>query len=652
MRYLLDDERTEEHLQVWAGDRKLLLADCFFWNPGTKIQKSQNGLLRSLLHGLLKQSPNLIPVVSPWRWRSYDFGAVNMEPWSDGELTRALHGCVKAAAAENLYIFLFVDGLDEFEGPEDTRSETVALLQKTSQCENVKICVSSRPWRIYEDAFEKNSKLLLQDLTREDIRLYINYMLDKSSHFQRFECTDPETSLKLQTEVAKKSQGVFLWVFLVVRSLLQGLRDRDHVSVLMRRLEEIPSGLDAFFKQMLTQIEEAYRPQAAAMFQVAIADLGYLPLTLMMFSFLDKQDPEFGLKMSVKAASDAELQARLDDTAIRLKVRCKDFLEVHKFKHCGLFTTHRVVLLHRTVRDILLTSEVQAILAGFSRKQETDVDCYLVNAILAQIKMLRLQGGPVSASASSMEDLMDLGYGLVQQIARHVPKNSKEVRQELEKVMREHKTTYRSFTWPAGTISYRIDQCNANDVFLACAAAWGMREYVVWAVGNKMPKLAKPLLYYDFAGVGPDAEYHMEGVSGTLDPEMVRVVLELGADPNELTNELSNGTETIWMDFLQRLELEGTGWTSETGQMQACIQTAEHMIRHGAARKADVEVGARKIPVVDILRNVFGEREAERLEGLWPRENSTRRPLMKKLIHPFSKAASGKETSRHSKNAP
>ena len=54
MRFIQDDDRTTTHLRTWAGHKTILTANCFFWNPGTKLQKSQAGMLRSLLYGLLQ----------------------------------------------------------------------------------------------------------------------------------------------------------------------------------------------------------------------------------------------------------------------------------------------------------------------------------------------------------------------------------------------------------------------------------------------------------------------------------------------------------------------------------------------------------------------------------------------------------------------
>lgn len=49
MKCLYDDKRTKRLLTQWVDNQPLCLATFFFWNSGPRQQKSQTGLLRSLL---------------------------------------------------------------------------------------------------------------------------------------------------------------------------------------------------------------------------------------------------------------------------------------------------------------------------------------------------------------------------------------------------------------------------------------------------------------------------------------------------------------------------------------------------------------------------------------------------------------------------
>lgn len=68
MKYVSQNSLTREHLSKWARGFNLVIAEFYFWNPGTELQKSQAGLLRYLLFQILGQVPDLIPIVFPEQW--------------------------------------------------------------------------------------------------------------------------------------------------------------------------------------------------------------------------------------------------------------------------------------------------------------------------------------------------------------------------------------------------------------------------------------------------------------------------------------------------------------------------------------------------------------------------------------------------------
>jgi len=70
MKYIFNAGDTRQHLALWVGDQRLYIAGFFFWSGGSKDQRSQAGLYRSLLYDILKQVPELIPIVLPKQWSS------------------------------------------------------------------------------------------------------------------------------------------------------------------------------------------------------------------------------------------------------------------------------------------------------------------------------------------------------------------------------------------------------------------------------------------------------------------------------------------------------------------------------------------------------------------------------------------------------
>jgi hypothetical protein len=231
MRFLFDHPECKRLLQVWANGVPTEIAAFFFWNSGTVEQRSQSGLLRSLLYEVIRKHRELIPLVFSERWSLAGTLGVDkisehpLEPWSLSELKRAFQRFVYQQQI-SLKVVLFIDGLDEYSGD---HLEMIQLFQSISALPNIKVCVSSRPLLVFEDAFSDTSSLKLQDLTRSDIETYINDKLIADSRMIRFSQNSPEVQ-QLVREITNNAGGVFLWVILVVKTLLDGLQNRDRIS--------------------------------------------------------------------------------------------------------------------------------------------------------------------------------------------------------------------------------------------------------------------------------------------------------------------------------------------------------------------------------------------------------------------------------------
>ncbi|KAL1967855.1 hypothetical protein VTN77DRAFT_2544 [Rasamsonia byssochlamydoides] len=68
MKFLFRDRRVRHQLELWAGDKKLVLVNFFFWNSGDKLQMSLEGFYRSLLFETVKQCPEPIRQVFRDEW--------------------------------------------------------------------------------------------------------------------------------------------------------------------------------------------------------------------------------------------------------------------------------------------------------------------------------------------------------------------------------------------------------------------------------------------------------------------------------------------------------------------------------------------------------------------------------------------------------
>ena len=60
MHHIYEHECTVKHLKQWGAGKILLTAAFFFWNAGSRQQKTTDGLLRSLIYQMLTKCPQLV----------------------------------------------------------------------------------------------------------------------------------------------------------------------------------------------------------------------------------------------------------------------------------------------------------------------------------------------------------------------------------------------------------------------------------------------------------------------------------------------------------------------------------------------------------------------------------------------------------------
>lgn len=251
MKYLIRHDETRSGLMKWAGHAKLLTASFFFWySGGFDLQRSQIGLLRGLLHACLVDHRELIPLVVPETAtvRAADLGNY----WSMPRLKKALCRLVSQTKFDLKFCF-FIDSLDEYGG--GSHSEIAALVKEIANHASVKVCVSSRPLAIFDPAFCGVPRLILQNLTFDDIALYVTNKLTGNELMRKLEKEEPGLGGELTTVIVVKSSGVFLWVSLVVVSLLDGLSNHDIGHDLKRRLDDLPSNLKDLYWHLIDRVK-------------------------------------------------------------------------------------------------------------------------------------------------------------------------------------------------------------------------------------------------------------------------------------------------------------------------------------------------------------------------------------------------------------
>jgi hypothetical protein len=213
------------------------LRTSFFFNAkGTLLEKSVEGMYRTLLYQLLIQCPELEKLFHKRSW--------NHTTWPVGTLEEHFRDCVLQLGARKLTCH--VDALDECE-----ESDVRGLIEffedlgsmAVSAGVQMHICFASRHYpRI---SISRCVDLVLDSRKghQEDIATYVRNNLKVS-----------ECALRVQfaEDIRRRARDVFLWVVLVVR-LLNKESDQGNSHHLRAQLDTIPRGLHDLFENAILE---------------------------------------------------------------------------------------------------------------------------------------------------------------------------------------------------------------------------------------------------------------------------------------------------------------------------------------------------------------------------------------------------------------
>jgi len=163
---------------------------------------------------------------------------------------------------------MILDGLDEVDGRYDT---VVRMIKNLADHPNIKICLSSRPLLIFEEAFNGASGLRLQDLTHHSIRAYADAQL--SDLIQERVLRDKQDGHRAEAilnNIVERANGVFLWAVIAVRDIRDGLQGIADLDELAQTVDSLPPELESLFMLMLNRIKPVYQRDAARYLQIAL----------------------------------------------------------------------------------------------------------------------------------------------------------------------------------------------------------------------------------------------------------------------------------------------------------------------------------------------------------------------------------------------
>lgn len=376
LKFICSEKKTIKELETWAGEKRLIFVQLFFWAAGSEKQRSLEGLYRSILWEALCACPEIGVDLFPEHWLSYKLDATGRLDDNDcpiplAELRDAFERLVTSRKILQRHrICIFVDGLDEYEG--NNHWDIAKSLAAWSQNPDVKICVGCRPLNEFEHHFGRNNirKIRLHEHTWYDMIGFIRDRLFGDERFDAFRNQDEY--LSIQYELVQRAEGVFLWLELAIKDLLDGLGSAYSLPQLKAKLAAIPDAIENIYKKLLGSISSSDRRLTSRTF-LALLELQNKTWTSssrsdIIFSFLDDiadkelDDSELYRGDLDPFLTDNEMDKRRQAIRLRINKRCKGLIQMSPG---GWFHKSQVLEpIHRTLFEYLTQSETMLWLRG------------------------------------------------------------------------------------------------------------------------------------------------------------------------------------------------------------------------------------------------------------------------------------------------
>ena len=643
LRFIHKDDRTLQLLQKWADPFSLTTAGFFFWISGAPEQRSQVGLLRSLLFQLLSKHRRLISITFPTMWSqllpltSRERLKVSMS-WSLPDLKVSLQRLVMSLAERNRTC-LFIDGLDELEGEhEDMLEFFFGLVDRHGR--HLKLCLSSRPFPVFEKAFATCPTLKLQNLTSGDMIKYANDKLVNNRSLRKILEENPKCREEVVWELASRADGVFLWIRIVLKAMTKPDVEYHTCSDVMEQLEQYPRDLNDLFNLYLFVTQAGKDVLDAAMiFQLIRAKEIVLNFTK------DKYGAsltlwELGLAFTNPTVKNAtagigEVEKRfVIDTCTRTKERidmaCGGLLELHPKGDTSdtrsmfpapknpLHTVagSKVTYIHRTARDFLMSSSTWNRLLTITACENFDPHLHLLKSHILQFQLPLEEPEHHRRVDEWWPDIV-----LAMTHARYArPNTGSQQRTLLDELYstvdwywarRKNDPEDNWPKWAFGSYEERRDFV-FDDPFLLLAAKFGLTQYLEAKFRlDGIPQTdGQPVLQF---------ATHMlanrrNSIFPLSSPDLIVLLLENGQNPNQPYRDSNLYKVTPWIYVLRcAREANRRGWikpydSSKDGTLRwaKIVQTC---LDHGANPNALIlpekwDPSATALEVVSILRTI------------------------------------------------
>jgi nucleoside phosphorylase/ankyrin repeat protein len=237
---------TYAHTAAKCAERTdTIVLKFFFHARGASLEKSTEGMYRSLLHQILHSFHGLKELLDPYAPKLIPLAAGNPITWPTATLTALFQTVVQNLAERR--IICFVDALDECD--EDQIRAMISVFEDLGEiaCRNrtgFYICFSSRHYPHIT---------LQRGCLRVTLEDQIGHSQDIEAYVQcKLRAGNGTVATEMKGLILQKASGVFIWVVLAIEILNKELQ-RGRIDAAKQRLESLPAKLSSLFKDILTR---------------------------------------------------------------------------------------------------------------------------------------------------------------------------------------------------------------------------------------------------------------------------------------------------------------------------------------------------------------------------------------------------------------
>ena len=296
------------------------------------------------------------------------------------------------------------------------------ILNDLASTGGMKVCVSSHPWNVFVRAYEScKPHLFLHDLTAGDIRLYVKSeimgSLSSPATYDSSNSSDKDLHA-IVSDIVSRAEGVFLWVYLAVQSVLRGFDEGDSISTLQKRVLTLPTDLQLFFDNILSRVDSFYYHHTTQALYLAYlyaedhdeaaACSSFLDFELIGRKSTGVKDPQYLWALEPQACSPEEFVSLIEATRKFLSACCKDLLVVdsprtqrHARACSGDQARVKVQFLHREVFEYIKRSSHRQWL------EEAVPQCFKDKSVFHLLNMAKLKSSYHACPLDSVSKYFD-----------------------------------------------------------------------------------------------------------------------------------------------------------------------------------------------------------------------------------------------------